>query len=246
MNQIIKFDIESSANKSKQLWLQRQKISVELVAELYKAKEFYSNKGNRSDLLTNVSKLNSFKDYILFTGILERTCYRWLERYIPEENKLLTYEEFKEKKETEKTQKQKEWEKKDKAIKVKINTGKESEIWDNSCQKEYEKRIDNENYEKRKKEIFEKHNPINNTKENIIEENNKIFENATNIINEIKSQKEMYKKRYSSLDNIEEVYHVIESYIENLENDSLKLEAANSITKFSRDIGIKYQQKSIK
>lgn len=94
----VNFDIIGLADSLRSEIQSWNKSTVEIVKKLHDAQDYYSNRGHRSDLLTNDSKLNSFKGFLDYIGIYERKAYRWLERYIPEENKLLTYEEFTEKK----------------------------------------------------------------------------------------------------------------------------------------------------
>lgn len=98
---IVPFNPDASASILKVKIGSRARLTEEIVSELYKANDFYSNRGHRSDLLTDDSKLRSFKDYLGYVGLYERKAYRWLERYIPEENKLLTYEELTDKKKEE-------------------------------------------------------------------------------------------------------------------------------------------------
>jgi hypothetical protein len=95
------FNPEASASVLKAKIGLRGKLTEEIAAELYRAKDFYSAQGFRSDLRTDVQRLGTFGQYLDYVGLQRRTSDRWLERYIPEENKLLTYEEFTEKKEAD-------------------------------------------------------------------------------------------------------------------------------------------------
>lgn len=104
------FDEKKSLEQAKNLYEQykeinfrRLKISLELVRILYIAHEVYCNPGFRSDLqpTDNVDRLefNSFREYLENVGIVEKTAERWLKRYNPEEDRLLSSDEVEELKE---------------------------------------------------------------------------------------------------------------------------------------------------
>ena len=102
-------------------------MSLEVVQELYKARAFYSNQGIRNDLVPNGTKLISFEKYLNYVGLSKRTSYNWFERYIPEENKLLTFEELQQKKQIE-IESKKSQEQKEKEFKIKQMKDEEKEF----------------------------------------------------------------------------------------------------------------------
>jgi hypothetical protein len=73
-------------------------VTLELVAELYQAREALSHPGKRSDLVTDDTRLQTWSQYLTDVGLHRMTAHRWLERYLPEEQKLLTTEEAEERK----------------------------------------------------------------------------------------------------------------------------------------------------
>jgi hypothetical protein len=100
-NLIVPFNPEVSARFVRDRIESVDRMTVEAVAEIYRARDHYSSSGFRSDLVPDGTRLNTFESYLAAAGLPRRTAYNWLERYIPEENKLLTYEEFTEKKEAD-------------------------------------------------------------------------------------------------------------------------------------------------
>lgn len=100
---------EKSVETSRVLVKAFRKVSLDLVKELHAAREALSNSGFRTDmkaknripdasnadLLPFGSRLHTFKDYLSDIGLSETTAFRWLALYVPEENRLLTPEEMK-------------------------------------------------------------------------------------------------------------------------------------------------------
>ena len=101
------WNYEKSVETTKTLVSAYKKVSLDLVRELYAAHEALSNPGYRTDrnripdtsnadLVTNVTRLHTFEEYLSEIGINKMTASRWLALYIPSEDRLLTVEEAKE------------------------------------------------------------------------------------------------------------------------------------------------------
>ena len=76
----------------------------EYLDELYRAREALRNIGGdrRSESFSVPNgTLKSWSDYLTEVGLAKSTVHRWLERYIPEERKLLTPEELEARKQIE-------------------------------------------------------------------------------------------------------------------------------------------------
>ncbi len=93
---------EEAVKTGKELVRIQGKVTLDLVRELYSAREALLNPGYRKDLIgyntdlvTNVTRLNSFQDYLDEIGLSKMQAGRWLNRYDKENDKLLTQEEFK-------------------------------------------------------------------------------------------------------------------------------------------------------
>lgn len=94
------WNYEESVKTARELVSSFKKVSLDLVKELYSAREALSNSGYRSDLddnlVPNGTRLLTFEDFLEDIGIARRTAYNWLALYVPEEERLLTTEEMKE------------------------------------------------------------------------------------------------------------------------------------------------------
>lgn len=251
---LVIFQPEASASILKAKIGLRGKLTEEIVAELYRAKEFYSNRGIRSDLLTNDSKLNSFIGYLGYVGLLERTAYRWLERYIPEENKLITYEELSEKKRAEARIKLSEEERNRDMIAEYRKTGVKPSGWtakldksvkdtDEHLAKIKEQHLkDESDREQRANEYKDAHTYKLNGK------NDALFNNALKLAADsfvAKSQeREDWKEKIRLSDGGKEdaFMDAIIDYMETLENDSRRIEACNNIIKICRNISVELQR----
>lgn len=99
MKLIQKNNIKEIADDLKKIYLNWKNLTLEIVKKLHIAKEYYKNPGFRSDLTSpqNSARLNTWTEFCFYIGITDDTANRYLDRYIPEENKLLTMIEYKDK-----------------------------------------------------------------------------------------------------------------------------------------------------
>jgi len=97
---------EESVETARPLVAMYKKVSLDLVRELYAAREALSNSGFRTDrtlsnsglgsnsevknLVTNVTRSQTFKDFLNDIGLPKATAYSWLALYSPQEDKLYT------------------------------------------------------------------------------------------------------------------------------------------------------------
>ena len=87
-----KWDYGQSVVKMRQLVVNWKKISVEILRELYMARQMLSSQGRRSDLnlSTNVEKL-TWTQYLNDVGLNHETVRRWLKKYDFEKDELITF-----------------------------------------------------------------------------------------------------------------------------------------------------------
>jgi hypothetical protein len=254
MNELINFNPEQSAEKIKNLWNQRQAISLEIVSELYKAKEFYSGKGSNQHskkgnelIIGTYNQLITFKDYLEYIGLYQGKVYQWFDRYIPQENKLLSWKEFQEKKqieiESKKSDEQKKIELRKKEM---IEEIKEFEdLYKVDYQYEYED-IQKQNRWisfKRTKDFIRNEKEKNNSKEPSL--SNKIND-LLDGIQENEHIKESIKSKIGMTINDESKFiEALQEYLDTLDSDNIKLEALHNIIKFCKLKINEYQKKSI-
>lgn len=107
-NSVSPWNYEESVKQCKGLVGKYNKLSLEIVRELYAANQALSCSGLRSDLekncisdgsngnlVPNGTRLKTFQDYLSDIGLAKRTAYNWMILYIPEEDRLMSTEEFK-------------------------------------------------------------------------------------------------------------------------------------------------------
>lgn len=253
MNQLQnKFNLQESADRLKVKIGNYSKLTVEIVDELNKAKEFYSNRGHRSDLVTDGTKLNSFNDFLEYIGLYKQKAYRWLERYIPEEHKLLTYEEFSEKKAAEVRTKLSEEERNRAIIAEYRKTGKKVSGWssyheervkrDDAAFISQQQRINNLKQEQNKKS--EESKATFDKAEKISTEARDTLKMAADIFSTKHKERESWKEKLRlSGDNKDSAFmDAIIDYMETLENDNRRIEACNNIIKICRNISVELQK----
>ena len=82
---------ENSVLKMRGLVLSWKNISIEILSELYIAREKLSSQGVRNDLDPNGSKLG-WEHYLNDVGLSKETVRRWLSKYNPETRLILPKE----------------------------------------------------------------------------------------------------------------------------------------------------------
>lgn len=86
------WNYEKSVETTKALVSTFRKVSLDLVRELYIARQALEPRG-RTASGTFVPMVKSWEQYCNDIGLIKRTADRWLALYIPEEDRLLTAEE---------------------------------------------------------------------------------------------------------------------------------------------------------
>lgn len=254
------FNPQESAESLKIKISNYSRLTVEIVEELHRARDFYSNRGHRSDLLTNDSKLNSFNSYLNYIGLYERKAYRWLERYIPEEHKLLTYEEFSEKKADEARAKLSEEERNRAIIAEYRKTGKKVAGWtpyhEKIVQRDAEEeakrqqriselKIKQNEESKKRQETYEKFNSTSTTKaDDLLNGIGDALRAAASTLGAKHKERQTWKEKIRlSADGKENAFmDAIIDYMETLENDTRRIEACNNIIKICRNISVELQR----
>lgn len=96
--QIQQFNETKSIDRVKILYGTLKKVTIDMVIELYKAQQYYSKQGKGSDFVPTGTNNYTFEQYLNKCLIPRRTAYNWLERFVPEEKRLLTVPEWRKKK----------------------------------------------------------------------------------------------------------------------------------------------------
>lgn len=242
MNNLQKFNPEISASKVKELWGQRQKVSIEIVTELYKARYFYNGLGNNQySVVPTGTTLNSFEKYLNSISFPKRTAYNWLERYIPEENKLLSYDELEKIKESEK-EAQKSQKQKDEELRIRRIKAEEKEfeavyksgispVYDTEKMKRYQSFKNVKDFIAAGKTREKKNQEEAAAREKRHEQ---LSSDVDSFLKAEKEKAEFRIKHLSKVENLETFYDVIDDYVSTLNSEDRKLEAYNGIIKYCR------------
>ena len=100
--EIDNWNYDQSVKETAKKVAQHRRLSLEIVRELFIASEWFKNNeklipdyvvpnGTSYEQKCNIS----FSTYLDVIGLPRRTAYNWLERFVPEENRLLSPEELK-------------------------------------------------------------------------------------------------------------------------------------------------------
>ena len=125
------WDYSSSVEKVRGMVIKWSTLTIELVENLYRAREELDARGKNHG--KEKVQDGTFSKYLEEVGLARRTVYSWLERYIPSERKLLTVEELETKKQQEARaiaeKNQTEWEKARERVAEYRKTGRKPEGW---------------------------------------------------------------------------------------------------------------------
>ena len=242
-------------------------LTLDIVKNLYQAKKIYSNSGFRSDKYAEIgttsrqndAKLDTFNNFCDYIGLNIRTVQRYLERFEPEKNILLTPEQLKEKKEIAYQAKLTETQKKNSLIQKRINNNGEIPIgWVNEYETDYQKKLKEhkerleriEQAKQREKEYLEKQKEIENQKkqdEKINDEKSDLFFEAFNAFEKSIEKQQKFKEKFqSTIHNQDEFLLGLDEILSGLDSDSLRLEFLHNIIKYCKVRINEFQVKSIK
>ena len=99
--EIDNWNYDQSVKETAKKVAQHRKLSLEIVREVFIANEWFAVHGSNQFLtksredVPNGTSSKTFSTYLDEIGLPRRTAYNWLERFVPEENRLLSPEELK-------------------------------------------------------------------------------------------------------------------------------------------------------
>lgn len=247
------FNPEESARTVKERVDAVNRMTVEAVAEIYRARDYYSGKGrNQYSSVPSGTKLTSFESYLSAAGLARRTAYNWLDRYIPEENKLLTYEEFTEKKEAEKLVSLSKEERQRTIIAEYRRTGTKLPGWNSEIEDavrrtddaEARRKAQREKEEQERGERAKNYQREYNLNNNDTPQSNAFKAASDALIYRLDQQAEWKEKIRLSDGGKESAFmDAIIEYLGMLPDDNRKIEACTNIIKICRNISIELQRK---
>lgn len=245
------WDYTASVERVKPMVVRWRNLTVELVDELYRAREALDGRGRTAHGKVEVPN-GTFTDYLNDVGLAYRTVHRWLERYVPEERKLLTPEELEERKQIETRAKQDA----DKARVGKVlefeRTGRAPDDWDESAEALAAKRA--KDAEERKRRIdaeVAKSEERQKQREQAEKFDEEEFEVEAEWIAEAAAEMvEKHERRQSFKDRIrlsdggkdDAFVDAIMDYLDELPDDNRRIEACYNIIKVARGIASDLQR----
>ena len=99
--EIDNWNYDQSVKETAKKVAQHRRLSLEIVREVFIANEWFAVHGSNQFLtksgedVPNGTSSKTFSTYLDEIGLPRRTAYNWLERFVPEENRLLSPEELK-------------------------------------------------------------------------------------------------------------------------------------------------------
>ena len=258
---IIKWDYDESVRvmsvkvkEWKSVSLKKNTLTDEIVGELYEARKELDSRGNNQYSNVPFGTIQTWRKYLEDIGLAYRTVHRWLEHYEPAEQRLLTDDEYETKKQIEQRKKQDE----STAIRKRIwevkQTGSKPIDWDKKTEKAYQKQlIEDIEREKRikqsKKEmqdIIEKREKEKLRREELykgIKDNNNILQEATEVFLDDYKKKQSFKEKIklSQSGKNDLFIDALMDYLEELEDNSRRIEACTNIIKVCRNISAELQ-----
>lgn len=229
-------------------------LTIELVEELYTARNELSRPGARNDLTLSQME-RGWNGYLEDIGLPRTTVHRWLERYEPEERRLLEPEELEERKQIETRKKQFE----STAIQKRIAEYKRTNIkpkdWDEKTEREYLKVIQEDKARKQRIDEYKKQSEEAQEKKRIEEEQireqrirrdieSEMLKSMTDLHLKNFEKKQAFKKRIKLSQSGESDLFIeaLMDYLNELPDDNRRIEACNNIIKVCRNISVELQR----
>ena len=253
MNSLSTWDYQASVERVKPMVMNWRNLTVEIVEELYKAREELAK---RKPLKSQSDVSNGTWDgYLRDIGLARQTVHRWLERYEPEENRILEPEELEERKRIADRAAQAKTIAIQKRVIEAIKTHKKPADWDAETEKAYQRELkERADREQRIKEATEKARADTKKREEESKQNrerwqefdidSEILKEATNRWISATQKRDEFKKkiRLSQSGESDLFVDALMDYLDELDSDSRRIEACQNIIKVCRNIAAELQR----
>jgi len=257
MNDLVAWDYQDSVNKVRPMVINWRSLTIELVDELYRARESLAKRKplkGQSDVT-----IDTWNQYLDDIGLKRMTVHRWLERYLPEENRILEPEELEERKQLEARANLNRDVAIRKRIHIAISTGKKPSDWDNETEKAYRRELKErqdrtariESYkdevaekERKRREAEEQAKIDEEMRRKAYELNDEMYQRLASDALHHHEKRAKLKERFKlSQDGVKDVFiDAIMDYLDELQDDNRRIEACNNIIKVCRNISVELQK----
>jgi hypothetical protein len=255
MNDLQTWDYAASVERVRPMVVSWRTLTVELVDELYRAREELSNPRARTDLDCVPNGTQTWARYLDDVGLARTTVHRWLERYEPTEHRIMEPEEVEQRKQIESRAKQ------DKATAIRqrvvyaVNTGQKPADWDDETEREYNREIKEREARDRRvdeakqtmeaarlKKEQEQRAWQDRQRENDID--SRLLEEAASRVIAQSQKRQRFKERIklSQSGESDAFIDALMEYLEELEDDNRRIEACTNIIKVCRNISNELQR----
>lgn len=242
--------VSSLVTELKSVTLKKSTLTDEIARELYTARGELDARGrNQHSNVTNVTKLESWSGYLSACGLERMTVHRWLEHYEPEEQRLLTDDEFQAKQEAKRRAEMSVKEANTSMVQEAIKTGKHPNGWNAECQRMYDDKIkENKLRDERMKKWQEDIRRDDAARQSRESERKAKFEDIDSLIagiseNITKRQSFKERIRISHEGKDDPFVDAIMDYLETLADDNRRIEACYNIIKVCKGIANDLQVK---
>ena len=239
--------VSGLVSELKSVTLKKSTLTDEIARELYEAREQLKSPGIRTDLVTNVTRL-TWEGYLKDCGLQRMTVHRWLEHYEPEEQRLLTDEEYQAKQEEKRRAEMSIREANNSRVSQAIKTGSFPSGWNPECQRLYEERIKEERLRderiKKMQEEMQKGAEERKRREDERKARVEEIDELVKGITENFTRRQVFKERIRiSHDGKDDPFlDAILDYLDELEDDNRRIEACYNIIKTCKGIAVDLQR----
>jgi len=227
--------------------LKKSTLTDDIARELYRAREQLAERRPGKNDVTNVTS-NTWHGYLSACGLERMTVHRWLEHYEPEEQRLLTDEEYQAKQEEKRRAEMSIRDANNSRVSQAIKTGSFPSGWNPECQRLYEDRIKEERLrderirkmqEEMQKGADERKGREDERKARV-EEIDELVKGITENI----TRRQVFKERIRiSHDGKDDPFlDAILDYLDELEDDNRRIEACYNIIKTCKGIAVDLQR----
>lgn len=231
----------------KSVTLKKSTLTDEIARELYEAREQLSDRGSWSS--GSRAEPHNWTGYLDSCGLARRTVHDWLEHYEPEEQRLLTDDEFQAKQEAKRRAEMSVKEANASMVQEAIKTGKHPNGWNAECQRMYDGKIkENKLRDERMKKWQEDIRRDDAARQSRESERKAKFEDIDSLIagiseNITKRQSFKERIRISHEGKDDPFVDAIMDYLETLTDDNRRIEACYNIIKVCKGIANDLQAK---
>jgi hypothetical protein len=240
--------VSGLVSELKSVTLKKSTLTDDIVKELYEARKELDSRGRNLPNIPNGTFGKGWLEYLNECGLSKSTVHRWLEHYEPEEQRLLTDEEYQAKKEEKRRAEMSIRDANNSRVSQAIKTGSFPSGWNPECQRLYEDRIKEERLrDERIRKMQEEMQKGAEERKCREDERRARVEEIDELVKGIKeniTKRQVFKERIRiSHDGKDDPFiDAILDYLDELEDDNRRIEACYNIIKTCKGIAVDLQR----